>query len=208
MDDGFQHRRLHRDLDVVTVDATNPFGYGHLLPRGLLREPPKSLRRADVAVITRTRLVPPVEPARLEAKLHAIAPDLAIVHSRHEVVAIDDLQGNSHPPAFLRGKHVCAFCAIGNTGSFRKTLKNLGARVTDFHAFGDHHRYRTEDLEAVNIAAHVENVDAIVTTQKDAVRMPGDFHWQRDVLVVRIECRLTQGREALEQRIDALLAAS
>ena len=207
MDDGFQHRRLHRDLDIVTIDATRPDGYGYLLPRGLLREPMTSLKRADVAVITRTRLVPPTEGARIEERLRRLAPGLVVVHSEQDVVAIEDLYADARPDDFLRGKHVCAFCGVGNPDAFRQTLTRLGARLTDFFAFADHHRYRDHDLKTVNASAHIESADAIVTTQKDAVRIDSGFHWQRDLLIVRIACRLTRHREALEERLDALVAA-
>ena len=207
MDDGFQHRRLARDLDVVTVDATNPFGYGHLLPRGLLREPVRSLRRADVVVITRTRLVPPQEPPRLEATIREIAPHVLVVHAEDVVLGLRKPDGDMLPASDLRGTRVVAFCGIGNPDAFRGTLNALGTRVEAFFAFGDHHRYRTRDLETVDAQGHIDKADAIVTTQKDVVRIDPGFHWHRELLVVRMECRLTRGKEAFEERIRALVAA-
>jgi len=207
MDDGFQHRRLRRDLDIVTIDATNPFGYGHILPRGLLREPPKSLRRADVAVITRSKLVPPQEPPRLEATLREIAPALLVVHAEEEVLGLRKPDGTMLPAKNVREKHVVAFCGIGNPEGFLLTLTNLGARVDAFFAFSDHHRYRKRDLDAVNAEAHIENADMILTTQKDAVKIDAGFHWQQELLVVRIGCRITRGQDVLKERIDAVVRA-
>ena len=196
MDDGFQHRKLHRDLDIVVIDATNPFGYGHVMPRGILRESPTSLTRADVAVITRTELAEPEELARLDERVKGLAPDIRIVHAVTGVVSPDD----------LAGKRAMLFCGIGNPEAFRRTVVRLGAEVAGLFSFGDHHHYTENDLKDVNCAAGVEKADVILTTQKDHVKMPSRFPWQHEVSVVRIEMRITKGEDVLHDTIDSAVA--
>jgi tetraacyldisaccharide 4'-kinase len=189
-DDAFQHRRLARDLDVVTIDATNPFGYGYFLPRGLLRESPVELARADVVVITRTGLVDAEKLARTEAIVGRVAPHALVVLAAESVEL----------PVDVRGKNVAAFCAIGNPEAFRLTLEKLGANVVAFRAFADHHEYTDDDLRALDAAA--ANADGLLTTQKDRVKIRPGFHWQHPLLVVKISVSITRGESELNRLLD------
>ncbi|HUW55233.1 MAG TPA: tetraacyldisaccharide 4'-kinase [Planctomycetota bacterium] len=202
VDDGFQHRRLGRDLDIVTIDATTPFGYGYVLPRGLLREPPQSLARADIVVITRSKLVDPDHLVDLEEQVSRFAPQALVVHAVEEVLCFQDLKGNELSPDALKGKSVVAFCGIGNPEAFRQTITDLGVTVAAVFVFDDHQQYTTDHLKAVDRVAADKHAEAILTTQKDRVKIPSEFPWKHDLLVVRIGMRITKGEAAFRRRID------
>ena len=118
MDDGFQHRRLHRDLDIVTIDGTRPFGYGKMLPAGLLREPVASLNRTDAAVLTRCDQISESELSRIEKKLQLINPDMVIAKSIHNPICAKTMTGEKITIEQLKGKKIFAFCGIGNPNAF------------------------------------------------------------------------------------------
>lgn len=171
LDDGFQHRRLKRDLDIVLVDATNPWGYGHLLPRGLLREPRSSLRRAGLIVITRVDLVPAGELERLRSEIGRLAPDVR----RVEVAFVTDQFVNwSGTEAEAFSGRVGALSAIGNPDSFVESLRRTGIDVTTRRDYPDHHRYTRDDLRAIGEWATGAHLDAIATTRKDLVKLQVD----------------------------------
>src|SRR5690606_38147113 len=134
--------RLHRDIDIVMIDATNPWGYGYLLPRGLMREPRSSLRRADIVVLTRVDQVDAIELQRLrnEVRRETDAPITEVMFRPTKLMA---LNGEYASVDSLAGQSVLAFCGIGNPEGFRRTLESLGVSVSDdaFIAFADHHHY-------------------------------------------------------------------
>src|SRR5690606_8368440 len=122
LDDGFQHRRLHRDFDIVLIDALNPWGHGRLLPRGLLREPLSSLRRADAVIITRADLIDPAALSRLHEQIArlATAPVAeAACRPRHLL----SMGGQSSDRSSLQGQRLLGFCGIGNPAGFVQTLR-------------------------------------------------------------------------------------
>jgi tetraacyldisaccharide 4'-kinase len=170
LDDGFQHRRLSRDLDIVLVDATRPFGFGHLLPRGLLREPLTALRRARAVVLTRCDQVCAEEAGRTEARLRDLAPQAVHVRCRHRVTSIQGLDGGPMGPMTLAGQRVLLFAGIANPRAFAGTVSALGATIVGAHWWPDHHHYTARDillLARPNLLPH----DALVTTEKDAVKL-------------------------------------
>ncbi|CAN5672343.1 tetraacyldisaccharide 4'-kinase [soil metagenome] len=199
LDDGFQHRRLHRDFDLVLIDATNPFGYGRLLPRGLLREPIDALHRADAILITRADQSSSLN--HLESTLRAAAPGKPIFRSAHQQT---DLAGRDGllPISQLAGKPVIALSGIGNPESFERQLQSAGARIVTSKRFGDHHHYAGGELaELTNISA-----DAIVTTEKDWIKLarliPQNFpipFWR-----ARISVRFDSGQD--QQLLEKILA--
>lgn len=174
MDDGFQHRRLHRDLDIVLIDATNPFGYGSLLPRGLLREPLSSLRRADVAIITRSDLV----AARVLAEIHnaiiEAAPQLVdhVLHIVFQPTSLRNLDGAMMSLRDAASQPVHLMAGIGNPDAFQTTAVRAGLRVTGTSWFPDHHHYSNNDLQQVRQLAKKSHDALIVTTLKDLVKLP------------------------------------
>jgi len=171
LDDGFQHRRIARDLDIVLVDATRPFGYGHLLPRGLLREPPASLARADLIALTRCDQVAPAVLAHLREWLARLAPGTFVLEARHRPTALIGLDGSvRHLPGAVPECVVCT-AGIANPASFAATVAALGARVVATRWWPDHYRYRARDLTALSELARRHDADALITTCKDLVKL-------------------------------------
>ena len=200
LDDGFQHRRLRRDVDIVLIDATDPFGLGYCLPRGLLREPVSALADASVIVITRGDSMAPKELDALRSKLSRLAPKAAIVRAAHKPVAAFDGAGQRLAPTALRGRKVFAFCGLGSPQSFLHTLGQLGVRIVGQCILEDHCEYTPQLLEELSDLAGQAGVELAVTTQKDYVKItPSQFElplWQ-----LAIEMDVTEGREELARII-------
>lgn len=204
LDDGFQHRRLVRDLDLVLVDATRPWGLAAaadrepvraLLPRGLLREPPRALARADAVVITRADGVAPRALARLEAELARLAPGRPILRAVHAPKCLwNAADGARLGLDLLRGAEVDLVSGIGNPAAFEATARALGARVVEHRAFPDHHDYAPADLAGLGERR-------LVTTAKDAVKLEGvePAPWVLDVAL-----SIQHGEDALEALLDGL----
>ncbi len=205
LDDGFQHRRLGRDLDIVLVDATNPTGFGHLLPRGLLREPLSGLRRAGLVMLTRCDQVDAAERQRLRTWLGRYIRGEPILLATHRPTGLLDSEGRQEP-LDLRGRAVLAFCGLGNPAGFRRTLVDLGADVRDFIAFPDHHPYTRPDVDDLARRAAGLPADALLlTTQKDLVKLRVPDLANRPLRALRIQLHLEDGADVLHRRLDALL---
>jgi tetraacyldisaccharide 4'-kinase len=174
LDDGFQHMRIARDLDIVTLDATAPWGGGHLLPRGRLREPASGLARADCVVITRAELAEDLEGLRAEVG-RVSGGRAAVFTSRVRTVGLRRLSGGGGD-ANLESVRVGAFCAVGNPGAFFENLRRAGFELCYTRAFRDHHAYTRAEVEAVAREAAGRGAGALLTTAKDAVKLRGlDF---------------------------------
>lgn len=197
LDDGFQHRRLGRFADVVLIDATCPFGHGHLLPRALLREPIKGLARADAIIVTRADLADKATLDNLLDRLRKLAPKIPVATARHAPMAVT-LHPNGAPqePSVISGKRVGLFSSIGNPGAFRRTVEQLDARVEWAAAFPDHHWYTPGDVAEV-VRAGGNAVNAFVTTEKDAVKLGDLWPGDRKLMVLRIEMELLSGEPEL-----------
>lgn len=205
LDDGFQHRRFARNLDIVLIDATNPWGYGRLLPRGLLREPRSALRRADLVMVTRADQVPPDELARMRFEIRRWTTT-AIIVSRFRPTHCLTSRGEVHAIEELRGKRVTAFCGIGNPEAFRETVKSLGADLASngLFAFPDHFAYLKEDMELVVEAAQVNKSDAILCTLKDLVKIDDPPQASPPILAVDIGLEIIEGAGDWETRLDVI----
>jgi tetraacyldisaccharide 4'-kinase len=168
LDDGFQHARLHRDLDIVLIDAMDPWGSGGVFPLGRLREPKTALSRADVVVITRSEVGP---TKALEQQIRHNAPGATLLRSRTVPVRwIDAFSGTEVPLSDkLTGS---AFCGLGNPESFWRSLEHLGCTITAKVAFGDHHRYTDDDLARVAELTRQSGGHTAFTTEKDAAKLP------------------------------------
>ena len=208
LDDGFQHRRLARDLDIVLVDALAPLGGVHLLPRGLLREPLSSFRRADVIVITRSDLVPRAALQGIKKELRKFAPrvDVALAaHGATGLLRLFDMGQDAEPmplEALKKGRWA-AFCGVGNPEAFRITLERLGAELTQFSAFPDHYRYRPSELSELLGQAAQAGCRGLVTTEKDAIKVERTLRGEPPVPVLALQVRMeiVEGRDMLEERI-------
>ena len=198
LDDGMQHRQLARDIDIVLIDATDPFGAGWLLPGGLLREPLSSLRRADLFVLTRIDSVSAEEKAAIEARLKRLAPATPLVAVRFAPTALTREGHSAVPIHELSGKRVVSFCGIGNPHSFEKMLDSLGTHVADRRTFPDHYAYGRNDV--VDLAAWIQTIapDVVITTQKDAVKLRLSEIGNVPLWALRIEPIVEQGRDKLE----------
>ena len=212
LDDGFQHRRLARDVDIVLVDASRPFGLPAprpgrapvraTLPRGLMREPLSALRRADAAVITRADAIDGRALDELEALLVRTAPGLPVARAVHAPVALRDVAtGAALDISELDGREVDLFSGIGNPGAFEATVCHLGAHVVQHRVFADHHSFLPGELEGLG-----ESDRLVVTTAKDAARLDAlpVFSNPPRLHALDVELKITSGAAPLEALLDAL----
>lgn len=177
MDDGFQYLKLGRDLDILLLDAANPFGNGHLIPRGTLREPLAGLMRADVILLTRTGKMAPEDLDRLREFLHKYQTDLpvGIVKEEHSQLQPLSRWGQKvvplSPSQYLQGKKVAAITGIGNPGQFLASLESLGAEVGYFKAYPDHYRWDPEEVENLITTLKDWGFEDLIVTGKDGVKL-------------------------------------
>jgi len=168
-DDGFQHRRLGRDLDICLVDACFPFGGGKMLPAGRLREPLEGLARADMVILTRCDQVQEETVAQIRSQMREYTNDIPVLTSRHRVKHCVDLQGNILGD--LTGRRMFAFAAIGRPESFFNTVRETGADVMGTRCFPDHHRFTTEELAEIRRESADVGADMLICTAKDMVKI-------------------------------------
>ena len=195
LDDGFQHVRIGRDLDIVTLDATNPCGNGRLLPAGILREPVAGLSRADCVIVTRT--ADAIEAGLQERIRHATeAPTFRsrTVISRITPLGSPELDADSEMP---RQRPFAAFCGIGNPSAFFQQLRVAGFDLRHTKVFLDHHKYSQKDIDRLTHRAADAGAQALITTAKDAVKL-GSLRFTLPCYVIEIEMQI--------QEADRLLA--
>jgi tetraacyldisaccharide 4'-kinase len=205
LDDGFQHRRIGRDLDIVLLDASEPLGFGHVFPRGTLREPPEGLGRAHVVALSRADMLPADQRQALRRRVAWYCPRAVWLELVHAPQALLAAGGDQQPLDWLAAKRVLAFCGIGNPAGFRHTLSVCGCQAAEFLEFPDHHAYRRRDLDRLAAAAQRLDVAALVCTQKDLVKLDVDRLGDRPLRAIRIGVEIPVGREALETKLAALL---
>jgi tetraacyldisaccharide 4'-kinase len=185
LDDGFQHLQLARAVDVVLVDASKPFGGGHLLPAGRLREPRSALKRADLIVITRSTHAPAVESV---IRRYSDAP---IFYARTELSSIYSRWQPEHAVAEGRAKPLFAFCAIGNPAAFIADLRDWGFQIAGYKSFPDHHRYSPADITAIEKEARKMGATSLICTEKDRFNLDQAAP-SMDLLVCAISLRVDQ----------------
>lgn len=209
LDDGFQHRRLSRDIDLVLIDALNPWGYGHLLPRGLLREPLSGLRRAHVILLTRCDQVP---SERVQAIMSHLAKlgDCKISTSRFTPTGLVNASGMHISFESVNGKRTCSFAGIGNPDGFRRTLAGVGLVVSDqrFQVFPDHHHYTPPNFAALEHWAREQNAECLITTRKDLVKINVDKIGCIPLWAVDIELEFLDAEAHVAEALSALFAAA
>jgi len=170
LDDGFQHRRAKRDLDLVLIDATNPWGYGHLLPRGLMREPKAALKRADAVIVTRSDQVEAGVLSEIDAEIKGLTGQSPIAHAEHTWVGLRDADDKPIELSALGGLAVMGVVGIGNPDAFVTTLTHHAGQVVHCEAQPDHHHYTRKQLLGLIDLAQAAGAQAIVTTEKDWVK--------------------------------------
>jgi len=193
LDDGLQYQRLRHRLDVVLVDRQSPFGNEHLLPRGTLREPPSNLRRASFIIVTKSG---PEPDTALMSRLRRLNPTAAIIECDHAPRHWQDiLTGEKLPLEHLKGCHVGAMSGIARPESFEDAVRRLGANVEITKAFADHHRFTKKEIFRFLEWCDRRSLDALVTTEKDAVRFPEIDDPRVPMLYLRVEIEILRGRE-------------
>ncbi|PTL35997.1 tetraacyldisaccharide 4'-kinase [Candidatus Methylomirabilis limnetica] len=209
LDDGFQHLRLYRDLDIVLVDAGNPLGYGRLLPSGLLREPPEALGRADIVVVTHADAGRDLDPAMQAIRRYA--PTTPIALAVHRPIGLIDVNGGERLGLErLTGQRLLAASGIANPSRFEATLVQLGAFVVARRVFPDHHRYSTADLEIINEAARKSGASMVVTTEKDMVKLTclDLAKVEAPFYALSISLELVEGVEVLDAMVSRMVKLS
>lgn len=169
LDDAFQHRRAKRDLDIVCVDATNPFGNERTLPSGRLRQPIEGLKRTDIVVITRSDLSNSVEA--ISKKVKNVNPNASIFKCSFQIEKFHQLDRPSKRTEIESADNVFAFCALGNPNSFYETLRRSGVDLAGTLDFRDHNIYNNENVSAIEKAARNAGGSVLITTEKDAVKL-------------------------------------
>ena len=170
LDDGFQHRRAQRDLDLVLIDATNPWGYGHLLPRGLMREPRSAIGRGDAVIVTRSDQVAPDVLTSIDQQIESLSGKPPIAHAEHAWGGLVDADDEVHDLAVLDELAVMGVVGIGNPAAFETTLAQHAGQVLHCEALPDHHGYTRKPLLKLLDLAETAGAQAIVTTEKDWVK--------------------------------------
>ena len=229
LDDGFQHRQLARDVDILTIPATHPFGSPKkLLPAGTLREPPTALRRADLILLTHADT--PNISAHAKKVVKGLAPNAPVLESIHQPTHLYPLAISSQQSAIsmkpslpteteirdpkaiptdikeLKGKRVLAVCGIGNPDAFAATLMRCSVASVELLAFPDHHVYTEADKQRIDTAFQAAAADLIVTTQKDEQKLARFVdNWKLPIVVLAVALVITDGDEMLT---DVLLGNS
>ncbi len=202
LDDGMQYLNLAHSFDITLIDSRSPFGTGHLLPRGTLREPPRNLRRASYILITKCDGSPNTE---LIARIRNYNPVADIIECAHSPVHLENLYTREREPlAFLEGKWVGAISAIAVPESFERSLTALGAKVEIKRHFSDHHRFNRRDVDDFIQRCVERDMEIIVTTEKDAVRFPRPTEINVPIYFLRIEVQILNGQEAWDAMVDRL----
>ena len=219
LDDGFQHRRLHRDLDIVLIDVLQPWGYGHLLPRGLLREPLAGLKRADLIVLTRADQVSPEQRRKLLdqlARARGTDESAQVAFVPQRLIGLGAGSALEMPLALdaVRGQRAFAFCGIGNPLGFARTAASLTtSSLTDasphdtrfLRVFPDHHHYTERDLVDVASAAKAARAEIVLTTMKDFVKLRSEAWTGPPLYAIEIGVEFLNGQTLLEDRLRGLV---
>jgi tetraacyldisaccharide 4'-kinase len=205
LDDGFQHRRLSRDSNIVLLDALEPFGFDHVFPRGTLREPVVGLARADVVCLGRADAVGAPERASIRDRVARIAPHAAWCEMKHAPSGLINSARKSQSLDVLKGRRVAAFCGIGNPAGFRHTLTTVGCTIVAWREFPDHHSYGESDIAELGGMAEHERADIVVCTHKDLVKIEREELAGHPLWAVNIEIAFSEGEQALIQALRKVL---
>jgi tetraacyldisaccharide 4'-kinase len=206
LDDGFQQWRLKKDLEIVTIDSTDPFGNRHMLPRGILREPLSSLKRADVFILTKSNLNPDITD--IKAYLSQINPRAGTFEAMHRALGFYKIDNPADllQPDMLKPKSVTLVSGIADPDSFESEVTGLGINAGLSFRFPDHYKYRRKDLDEVVKQSRDKGISIIITTEKDAVKLNqlGAGSWEPGVFVLRIELKIGKDEQGFLDRLLGL----
>lgn len=202
LDDGFQYLPLKGRLNLLLVDKTNPFGNGHLLPRGILREPVKHLRRASYVFLTKSN---GERDPDLEALIQKHNPGVDLIECAHRPQYLQRFDlAERQPLAYLKGRRVAAFSGIATPESFEKFLRDLGAKLVVRERYLDHYRYVDEDFDELFSRAQKEGAECLVTTEKDAVRIPAGRSCPLPLYYLRLEVEILHGAADFDEAVSRI----
>lgn len=201
LDDGLQQWRIFKDLEIVAIDTANPFGNYRMLPAGFLREPLSALRRADIFVLT--QVGPDQDTAGLCAKLKGINAQALIVESMHKPEGFSNISGPDGSLSLdsFKGKSAVVFSGIGNPQGFEDCIRWLGMNIAKAFRFADHHDYTQSDIDNIIKAAGQMNLDTIITTHKDAVKIRELQIRGAVVLALDIKLNITKNEAEFNRRL-------
>ncbi len=206
LDDGFQYWELERDLDIVLIDSRNPFGNGHLFPRGVLREPRLAVKRAGIVVFTKVDKKK-CDLKILKAVLKRENDGLIFLETFHRPKHLYDTRARiERELLYIRGKRVILLSSIGDAGYFEDTVRDLGAEVVEHIAFSDHHNYSQADRQRILKRCQERSFDFLVTTEKDAVKLSRMCLYFEDytMMILAVELHIVSGKELLIDRLRGL----
>ncbi len=199
LDDGYQHLSLHRNINILLVDAHIGFGDHSLLPRGVLREPLSHLRRTDFFLLTKVENPETIQP--LERKIHEIHPASKVFHSHYEPVSLVSPDGSEEELESLKGRKILVLSGVANPPYFSSMLRRCGAEVVGEAIFPDHHSYTPEDLSSVEEKS--KKADCVVTTEKDMVKLNQlDIH-HLSIRALRIKMKIWEEEEFYQRVMKA-----
>jgi tetraacyldisaccharide 4'-kinase len=202
LDDGFQYLPLKGRLNLLLVDKTNPFGNGFLLPRGILREPVKHLKRASYVFLTKSR---GVRDEELEGVIRKFNPEAEIIECAHKPQYLQRLDtGERTPLAALAGRRVCALSGIAAPESFEAFLRETGAKLVHVRRFLDHYRFTHEDLGEVFAEAQAAGAELVITTEKDAVRISPEEKFPLPLHYLRLEIEILRGAADFQEAVSKI----
>lgn len=198
LDDGFQYLRLSRDLNILLIDATNPFGGNNFPPCGLLREPLTGVSRADVIVLTRVDQADGLNSLR--AKMKKLNPEAPLLAATYKPLWLEDRTTQERRDLkSLEGRKIVMFSSIGNSISFERELEALGAVILRSYRFADHHVYSKKELEDLRSQSFS---CPLITTEKDGVKLPRDFPCS----ILKVEMVVVEGEEIIEQSVRSIFS--
>lgn len=202
LDDGFQYMALRHRLEIMLVDKTNPFGNSYVLPRGILREPVKNIRRADVVFITKCN---GTGTEALKQQIRALNDRAEIIECMHSAKFLQNVYtAEQQPLDYLEGRRVTALSGIAVPDGFEEELGKRGAEIVLARRFADHHRYSQQEIIDLINASKASDAEAIITTEKDAVRLPKIERWDVPIYFLRVQIEIVSGTEDFDECISRI----
>jgi tetraacyldisaccharide 4'-kinase len=208
LDDGFQHRRLARDLDVVVLDALAPFGCDRVFPRGMLREPLAGLARAGAIVLSRADLVDEAERMAIRRRVEKYSPHALWCEASHRAMGLVNAAGETAPLSALLEIPAAAFCGLGNPAGFWRTLESLGCQALASREFPDHHAYTKADVASLASWAQASGARQVLCTRKDLVKLQTNRLGDVPLWAVAVELAFLEGESDFASALARLADAA
>jgi tetraacyldisaccharide 4'-kinase len=206
LDDGFQHRRICRDLNILLLDSVSLFGNGCMFPRGVLREPVTSIKRADLVVLTKIDMIDAGRKEEVVSQLKTLAPEKPVVTAKHKASFLADVTGAAYPVESLQGSKVFLVSGIVDPDYFEFLVKNAGATIAARRDYTDHHRYSQKDIDDMYNECFKRGFEKIIVTKKDFVKMKDlDISSVEDKLfILNIGIDIVEGKERLVAGLNSI----